>query len=167
MNRNRICPDCETEYLPHIERCADCGTALIWPEELEKAREEKKRLMEKAVENEVAVREGDLNWMKELYAVLIEAGIPCTVRSESDCKKSCHGKHCLVVSRGDAERAQERIEEYFMEMHPEIRASRDLVSEGKCPACGSPVGAGERECPDCGLPLVIIEDDEEKTEQAG
>ncbi len=167
MNRNKICPDCETEYLPHIEKCADCGAVLLWPEELEKAREEKKRLMEKAVEDEVAVREGDLNWMSELYAVLIDSGIPCTVRTDSDCGKGCHGKHRLVVSTADAERAQERIEEYFMEMHPEIRASRELAGAGKCPACGSPVGAGDRECPDCGLPLVIIEDEGEKSGQEG
>ncbi len=160
MNRNKICPDCGTEYLPHIEKCVDCGTVLLRPEELERAREEKERLMEKAVEKETVVREGDLNWMTELYTVLIGAGIPCTIRSDSGCKKSCHGKCCLIVSREDYERAQERIEDYFMEMHPEIRASRELVSEGKCPACGSPVGADDRECPDCGLPLVIIQEEE-------
>lgn len=158
MNLNKMCPDCGTEYLPHIERCADCGSALLLPEELLKAQEEKKRLMEEAVENEAVVREGDLSWMSELYAVLIDSGIPCSVRSDSNCKKSCHGKCCLVVSREDFEKAQERIEEYFMEMHPEIRTSRKLVSEGKCPACGSPVSAEDRECPDCGLSLVIIEE---------
>lgn len=163
MNRNKICPDCGTEYLPHIGKCADCGAVLIFPEELNKAQEEKERVMEKALENEVMVREGDLNWLSELYAVLIDAGIPCTVRSDAGCKKSHCGDKCrLVVSQEDLERAQERIEEYFMEMHPEIRASHELVSEGKCPACGSPVGAGDRECPDCGLMLVIIEDEGEK-----
>ena len=163
MNRSKICPDCGTEYLPHIERCADCGTVLLLPEELEKALEEKRRLMEQAVENEVAVREGDLNWMRELYSVLIDSGIPCAVRSDSGCKKSCRGTCRLVVARDDVERAQERIEEYFMEMHPEIRASRELAGEGRCPACGSPVGAGERECPDCGL-MLVIEAEEEQAE---
>ena len=163
MNRNKICPACETEYLPHIEQCADCGAVLLFPEEFKKAQEEKKRLMEKAVDNEVVVREGDLNWLSELYAVLIDAGIPCTVRSDAGCKKSCCGDKCrLVVSPEDFERAQERIEEYFMEMHPEIRASHELASEGKCPACGSPVGPGDHECPDCGLLLVFIEEEGEK-----
>ncbi len=163
MNGNRICPDCGTEYLPHIEKCADCGEALIWPEEIERVREEKRRLAEKAAESEVMVREGDLDWMRELHAVLIQSGIPCAVRTDADCGKSCRGKCRLVVSPGDYERAQERIEEYFMEMHPEIRASNELASEGKCPACGSPVGPGDRECPDCGLPLVIIEEEGEKS----
>jgi len=119
--------------------------------------------MEKAVENEAIVREGDLSWMSELYAVLIGAGVPCTVRSNLGCKKGCRDTYRLVVAPGDVERAQERIEEYFMEMHPEIRASREMVSEGRCPACGSPVGASDRECPDCGLPLVIIEEEGEKS----
>jgi peptidyl-tRNA hydrolase len=164
MSRNKICPDCEAEYFPHIEKCADCGAVLLFPEEYKKAQEEKKRLMEKAIENEVAVREGDLNWMDELYAVLIDAGIPCTVRSDAGCTKSCCGDKCrLVVAPEDFGRAQERIEKYFMEMHPEIRASNELVSEGKCPACGSPVDPGGRECPDCGLMLVIIEEEEEKS----
>jgi hypothetical protein len=163
MNRNKICPDCETEYLPHIEKCSDCGAVLLLPEEHRKAREEKQRLMEKAVEEEVVVREGDLKWLGELYAVLIDAGIPCTVRSDAGCKKSCCGDKCrLVVSREDFERAHERIEEYFIEMHPESRASHELLGEGKCPACGSPVGPDDRECLDCGLPLVIIEEEGRK-----
>ncbi|MDD1749697.1 MAG: hypothetical protein LUO89_07455 [Methanothrix sp.] len=161
MNRNKICPQCETEYLPHIEKCADCGAVLLLPEEYINAKEEKKRLGEKAVENRAVVREGDLKWLSELRAVLIDAGIASAVQSDAGCKKGCCGATCrLVVSSGDLERAQERIEEYFMEMHPEIRASNELVSEGKCPACGSPVGTGATECPDCGLTLVFIEEEE-------
>lgn len=163
MNRNKICPECETEYLPQIEKCSDCGAVLLLPEEHKKRQEERKRLMEKAVENEVVVREGDLNWLGELYTVLIEAGIPCTVRSDAGCKKGCCGDTCrLVVSREDVERAQECIEKYFMEMHPEIRASHELAGEGRCPACGSPVGPNDRECADCGLLLVIMEEEGRK-----
>jgi len=163
MNRNKICPDCETEYLPHIEKCADCGVTLILHEEYRSVQEEKKRLAEKAVRNAVVVREGDLKWLDELCNVLIDAGIPCTVTSDSGCKKgSCRDEWQLIVSKEDVERAKERIEEYFMEMHPEIRASNELVSQGKCPACGSPVHAGANECPDCGLMLVIIEEEDEE-----
>lgn len=160
MNLNKICPHCESEYLPHIEKCADCGVVLLLPEEFRKAQEEKKRIEKKALENTVVVREGDLGWMTELRAVLIDAGIPCAVHSDAGCKKGCCGTACrLLVSRDDLERARERIEEYYMEVSPEFRASKELISEGKCPACGSPVATDEQECPDCGLPLLIIDEE--------
>jgi ribosomal protein L37E len=159
MSRNKICPDCGTEYLLHIEKCADCGAVLLLHEEYEKARLEEERLRQQAVDDEVAVREGDLSWMSELYSVLIDSGIPCAVRSDSCCGKSCRPTCRLVVSRDDVQRALERIEEYFAEMHPEIRASRELLMEGKCPACGFPVGADVRACPDCGLMLLIEEEE--------
>jgi hypothetical protein len=168
MNRNKICPDCEIEYLPHIEKCADCGAVLLLHNEHRQAQEEKKRLMAKAIENAAVVREGDLKWLGKLYNVLIDAGIPCTVISDAGCKKGCCGNKCrLMVSAEDIERARERVEEYYMEIDPELRAANELISQGKCPACGSPVAAGVNECSDCGLTLVIIEEENQKGEGGG
>jgi len=167
MNQNKICPNCEVEYLPHIEKCADCCAVLLLPEEHRQAQEEKKRLMAKAIENAAVVREGDLKWLGELYKVLINSGIPCTVTSDASCNKGCRPKCLLIVSSENFERAQERIAEYFMEIHPELRASNELISQGKCPACGSPVGTGDKECSDCGLTLVIIEEEIQKEEGGG
>jgi hypothetical protein len=53
MNQNKICPDCEAEYYPHIEKCADCSVVLLSFEEHKKAQEERKRIEEEAVENAV------------------------------------------------------------------------------------------------------------------
>jgi len=166
MNRNKICPDCELEYLPHIEKCADCGAVLLLHEEYERAHEEKKRLAAKAIENSAVVREGDLKWLGELCNVLIDSGIPCTVISAAGCNKGhCRDKFRLIVSEEDLEKAQERIAEYFREIHPELRASHELAKQGKCPACGSPVGADDTECSDCGLTLLLI--GEETLEEEG
>jgi len=160
MNLNKICPACEAEFLPHIKKCADCGEVLFTFEEYKKAQAEKKRIEEKILANTVVAREGDLDWMTELRAVLIDSGIPCTVHSDAGCKKGCCGAECrLLVQSEDLERARERIEEYYMEVSPELRASRELISEGKCPACGSAVAADELECRDCGLPLLIVEEE--------
>ena len=168
MNRNKICPDCEIEYLPHIHTCADCGAVLLLHEEHRQLQKEKKRLIEKAVENAAVVREGDLKWVGELYNILIDAGIPCSVTSDVGCNKGCRSNKCqLLVSKEDLERAQERIAEYYREIHPELRVSHELVSQGKCPACGSPVGAGDNECSDCGLTLVIIEEEEQREKGGG
>ncbi len=159
MQQIKICPDCANEYFAHIETCADCGAVLLSPEENEKAQEEKTRLKEKALENPVVVRKGDLKWMDELFNVLIDSGIPCVVNADSGCNTgSCRSAFRLMVSSGDAEKANGRIEEYFMEIHPEIQASTEMISQGKCPACGSPVDADAIECPDCGLTLVIVEE---------
>jgi uncharacterized OB-fold protein len=160
MNQNKICPDCQSEFLPHIRKCSDCGAVLLLPEEHRKAQEERKRIEEQIVQNSVVVREGDLNWMTELRTALIDSGIPCTIHFDAGCKKGCCGDKCrLVVSSEDLERAQESIETYLMEVTPEFRASKELISEGKCPACGSFVGTDERECRDCGLPLLIVEEE--------
>ena len=168
MNPNKICPNCEIEYLPHIEKCAVCGAVLLLHEEHRQAQEEKKRLMAKAIEKAAVVREGDLKWLGKLYDVLIDAGIPCTVISDAGCKKGCCSNKCqLIVSTEDLERAQERVAEYYMEIHPELRSSNELISQGKCPACGSPVGAGDNECSDCGLTLVIIEEENQTEEDSG
>jgi hypothetical protein len=168
MNRNKICPECEVEYMPHVERCADCGAVLLLHEEHRQAQEEKKRLMEQAVENAAVVRKGDLKWLGELYNVLIDSGIPCTVISDAGCNKGCCGDKCrLIVSKEDLERAEERVAEYYREIHPELQASHELVSQGKCPACGSPVGDGDTECSDCGLMLVIIGEEDQKEEDGG
>lgn len=167
MNSNKICPDCKAEYFPHVETCADCGAVLLLHEEYGRAQEERMRVMAAAIENAVAVREGDLKWLRELSGVLVDAGIPCTIAPKADCAKGCQSTYLLIISSEDLERAQERIAEYFMEIHPELRASHALISQGRCPACGSAVGADDKECSDCGLTLLIFEDDNQDTEGRG
>ncbi len=167
MNRNKICPHCEIEYLPHIGKCADCGAVLLSHEEYQRALEEKKRLAAKAIEDSAVVREGELKWLDELHKVLLDSGIPSTITSDPCCSKgSCRSRFQLIVSKEDRERAQERITEYFREIHPELRASYELSKQGKCPACGSPVRADDTECPDCGLALVIFEEEDKEEEES-
>jgi hypothetical protein len=158
MKQIKICPDCAAEYFPHIENCADCGSVLLSPEQIDKAQEKKKRCMDKALEDRAVVRKGDLKWMDELYGVLIDSGIPCAISTDDGCNRGCCGDtHYLMVSSNDTERANERIEEYYKRIHPEIRTSREMVNQGKCPACYTPVDSDASECPDCGLTLLIIE----------
>lgn len=159
MNLNKICPECKTEYMPHVVKCADCGAELMMPEHYAGTVKERKQAAVQGVEEAAVVGEGDLDWIRELRAVLIDASIPCTIYSDTSCKKGCCGDKCkLLVSPDDVEKARERIEEYFMDVDPEFRASKEMISEGKCPACGSPVGKSDRDCPDCGLPLFIVEE---------
>ncbi len=156
---DKVCPDCGAEYLPHIETCGDCGTPLVSADEVEAAREARKRAAAEAGGDAVVIEKGGLDWLIELRAVLHEDGIPCAVVSEDGCGKGCCGDTCLLTAPAEAaERALERITAYREEVHPELRESREMIESGRCPACGSAVGTGARTCPDCGLPLMIVED---------
>lgn len=158
MKQIKICPDCDTEYFPHIEKCADCGTELLIPEDNMKVQNQRQQCKDKALENPVIVREGDLKWMDELFNVLIDSHIPCMVTSDAGCNKSCcGGTYQLLVSAEDGEKAKERIEEYYAEIDPELKASNEMMSQGKCPACGHSVAPDTTDCPDCGLTLMIID----------
>jgi len=159
MNLNKTCPECGAEYLPHIEKCADCSVIVLSAEECMKAQEERKRTEETAVDNSVKVLEGDLSWMSELRTVLLDAGIPCSLHSDAGCRKGCCGDTVqLKVSPQDLERSQKAIEEYLMELDPDLRMVKEMLGKGKCPACGSSIGRDARECQDCGLPLIIFVD---------
>jgi hypothetical protein len=157
MQNIKICPDCGTEYFSHIQNCADCGTVLLLPEENEKLQEERKRCKEEILDNPVVIREGDLKLLNELYNVLIDASVPCIINVDR-CKKGCSSHpYQLLVSESDAGKANELVEEHFIRVNPEFRASKDMRDGGKCPACGSPVNPDSVECPDCGLRLLIME----------
>lgn len=158
MTQIKICPDCKTEYNPHIEKCADCGAVLVHPEELERVYQDRKRCAVEMIADPVVVKDGELRWMNELSDVLVRSGIPCLVNSEAGCKKGCCGeKFQLMVSSEDAERAGERIADYYAEIDPEFLHSKEMLSQGRCPACSTPVGSDTAECPECGLTLLIIE----------
>lgn len=157
MPNIKICPDCGTEYFPHIQTCADCGTVLLLPEENRKLKEERKQCKENPLDDPVVIREGNLEWLNELYNVLIDGSIPCVINVDR-CKKGCSSHpYQLLVSGSDAAKANDLIEEHFMKLYPEMRASKDMRDRGGCPACGSPVNSNTVECPDCGLRLLIIE----------
>ena len=53
--------------------------AVRLPEENRNLQEERKRCKEEILANPVVIREGDLNWMTELYNALIDGGIPCAI----------------------------------------------------------------------------------------
>ncbi len=121
---------------------------------------EKKQRIDNDLANPVVVIEGSSKWINELYNVLIDSRIPCVVNADAGCNKGCCGDtYRLLVSSQYCEKAKERIEQYCMEIHPEIKASNELISQGKCPACSFPVESDTVECPDCGLILLVVEEE--------
>ena len=61
-----------------------------------------------------------------------------------------------MVAPEDFERAQDTIEEYLMDLEPDLRTAKEMFGKGKCPACGASFRPDARDCPDCGLPLIVI-----------
>lgn len=157
MADTKICPDCSCDYLAHVESCLDCGTPLLSREEHRRRQEERQRLREAALEEAVSLRQGELQWLEELHAVLLDSRISSKILADPNCGKGCRPVWHLLVSRRDAERAHHRLEEYFSEIHPEARETQERMSQGQCPACGTSVSPDTAECPDCGLVLLVIE----------
>ncbi len=158
MSQIKICPECNTEFFQHVLNCTDCGATLVLPEENRKLQKEKEQCREQMIENAVPVKEGDLDWIDELYNMLLDASVPCVMKANTGCNKGCSGHpYILLVSKEDAEKATGLIEEHYAKVHPEIEASNKMASQGKCPACGSSIGSDDPECRDCGLTLMIIE----------
>jgi hypothetical protein len=158
MAQIKICPDCNTEYFHHVQSCADCGALLLLPEENQKLQEEREKCKKELLVNAVPVKEGDLDWIDELYNMLLDSSVPCVIHANTGCNKGCSGHpYVLLVSAEDSEKATRLIEAHYAKVHPEIEASNEMVGQGKCPACGSEVGPDDPECRDCGLTLMIIE----------
>jgi len=121
-----------SRVFPHVEKCADCGAALLLPEEFRKVQEERKRVEETTLANMVVVREGDMDWLRELREVLIDAGIPCAVQSDAGCKKAVAGLRAGWWSpQMTLERARGSNREYYMEVSPEFRHFERIAQRRK------------------------------------
>jgi len=152
----KYCPECNAEYYAHIIDCADCGVPLKTPEELSEIRERQRRFEEEDAQEAVAIRQDRKSWILELHQVLIAKGYSSRVTVSPGCTPgACSETFLLIVPKEEAESAAKCIDEYAKEIHPELRKSKELASQGKCPACGYNVGFDAKECSDCGLLLVI------------
>jgi len=142
-----------------VTECADCEVELMSPEQIKQKNKRAETSLSLPDASEVIVREGEKEWIQELHHVLLESGISCRVSLDTGCASgTCETTHHLIVTKEDAAAAAIRIEDYYREMHPEISESETLAAEGKCPACGHPVGHDAKQCPDCEL-ILLLEDE--------
>ncbi len=106
----------------------------------------------------VAIKEETQEWVKELADMLSENGIPSRLMLAPGCSAgTCGCKFRLLVAKEDVQVALDRIDEYYMTVHPELRESQEWAEQDRCPACGHHVGKDAKECSDCGLLLIIDE----------
>lgn len=155
----RVCPECGEEYLPTVDRCADCRVALVAagvepvavaPRELPPASQL------------VCLRTASLGFAQGLSDLLSEAGI--THRLEAD-PTSREGEHNarrpdslpfgVFVREQDLAAAREVDREFMRRQFPDVSEEPSAGAAGEgCPACGAAVAADAVECPECGLALL-------------
>ncbi len=156
MSEYKYCPECNSEFFPHVAECPDCYVTLKTPEELEELRESQRQLAEEDAKKVVAIKQGEKDWILELHHVLVERGYLCSVTVSPSCSPGkCGESFFLLVPKEEAESAINCINEHNYKVHPEIKVSDELTAQGKCPACGFDAGIDAKECPDCGLILVV------------
>ncbi len=113
---------------------------------------------EEAHDEWVAIKEETQEWIKELADMLSENGIPSRLTLAPGCSAgTCGCKFRLLVTKEDVQTALDRIDKYYMTVHPELRESQEWADQDRCPACGHHVGKDAKECSDCGLLLIIDE----------
>jgi hypothetical protein len=156
----KVCPACGAEYLPHIEKCADCAATLVLPGHQPAAPPAPSPGPGQTVAGDlVCIRVADLDWARRLGARLERAGIDHLLEAqETEGARSCHGagRFQVMVRRDDAGRAAAVDAEQLQADVPEMAGAADAAGDtGGCPACGDPVPERAAECPSCGLVLAF------------
>jgi len=104
----------------------------------------------------VVIREDSLKTIREIGERLTVEDIPHQVNLAPGCRNgSCALSYTLSVPEEQAKQGLLVIENYFIELHPEIKKSKELEEQGKCPACGFDNGHNAKTCEDCGLQLIV------------
>ena len=104
----------------------------------------------------VSIREDSLKTINEIADRLTDADIPNQVNLAPGCSTgSCSLRYIVVVPQEQVPLGIKIVEDYFLQLHPELQKSRELEEQGKCPACGYDNGHDARVCADCGLALII------------
>lgn len=154
----KICPGCGAEYVPQIERCADCGETLVLPGQQPDIPQPPPSPAPPATGDLVCVRVADLAWARRLGARLERAGIDHLVEAqETPGAKCCHGagRFLVLVRRHDAEAAMGIDAKQLCDDVPDLDPAMGTPQNpGTCPACGDPAPETAAECPSCGLTLA-------------
>ena len=151
-----VCPQCGSEYQPHVTHCIDCGapTQSGWGHHDEM--NPKASSLPPESEDFVVVKGGDLQWAENFGNFLEEHGIPWRIEVSDRSGPYRKPISCAVqVAEKDLYRAHELEQQYLLLENPALAAEFiTLPSIEQCPACGSQVSPESSECQSCGLTLM-------------
>jgi predicted amidophosphoribosyltransferase len=159
----KICPKCGEEYDIDAQVCAECGGALVFPQDFVKRYEPPAH-----EEDVVLIREGSADYLKELMGHLAKQGIRAGVRLHGEAPSSCSTRKCapqpifgLYVAKTDEAAAKEVDRAHWLQGAPEEGASFTYTEselQGVCPACSTRLPEKAVECPECGLAVGVVEE---------
>lgn len=159
-----VCPECGSEFQPHVLTCIDCGAATVSAAsvagrprpEPELSRGDRFSLSQ----DREAIRtpSRDVEGAEEVGMFLERHGVPCRLEEEEEppapavFRKRRPPRFYVCVAPEDAARTLELLRRYDQ---IQIRATgmrfETLPPQGICPACGTHAGEDAEWCPECGL----------------
>ena len=148
----QVCPQCGSEFQPHVTQCIDCGGATETRLEsplagLAAPRAEHDDLSSPSEGEACSVRVGDFAAARDLAAWLEEHGVACRVR-----RLPVDRHHYAVwVAPEDLEAALALDRQQFAVQVPDAPEMPIELPADLCPACGARIAPTAPECADCGL----------------
>jgi hypothetical protein len=158
-----VCPECGSEFQPHVLTCIDCGAATVSAASLDgKARPEPEpslgsRFSLSRESEAIRTRSRDVESAEDFGIFLERHGVPCRLEMEeppasASVRDRHHPRFWVCVAPEDVARTGE-LEKKYEQIQIRSTGMRfeELPPPGFCPACGTEAGEGVEWCPECGL----------------
>jgi ketosteroid isomerase-like protein/ribosomal protein L32 len=154
-----VCPECGSEFRPHIKVCIDCGAATVPPEAARAQVRDRPAASppseDEDEDEEVTIRAEEAEWIEDLQELFERHGISSRIEALSS---SRHQHRCrILVARQDALRAfkldRELLRERLGEEGDDLEELPPAGDSPFCPFCSTQLPAGTVECPSCRLRL--------------
>ena len=146
------------EYRPEIDFCMDCNLPL---DPVNISSNETQQMIDES--NLIAVATGSVKNIRPLVDILEENQFLYKIQLSKNITETPHpdSDFLVMIEEKEVSRFNQLVENFKFQEFPELSIAKELMDSGCCPACGAKVG-DETICPECELPLVIIEDDDDK-----
>jgi ketosteroid isomerase-like protein len=149
-----VCPECGSEFQPHVTRCIDCGAATVAPGAASGPIPDAPETVPEAEAEEIPIRTEELEWIESLRERFEQNGISSRIEALPSTRH--HHRCTILVPRRDALRAYELDRELLRErLDDDGTELAEISSAGTCPFCGAEASPGSADCAHCGLQIKV------------